>query len=180
MNFIDYLKSKGRTHGTINSFNRVATIFLNWLDKEQIEQEQASYADILSFMKHCQKQGATQRTVQNYLNAIRHLYDHLIEQGRKETGHEQERGRRHRMTPDRKSAGRSNAAFFFYRGSPAPGAPTACSSTSSGWSATSICLPPRAPPSGASLQRCVPYGRLQRRCDEEKTTNIYLFVSMEN
>lgn len=84
-NFIDYLKSKGRTHGTIDSFSRVATIFLNWLDKEQIEQEQASYADILSFMKYCQKQGAAQRTVQNYLNAIRHLYDHLIEQGRKET-----------------------------------------------------------------------------------------------
>jgi len=84
-NFIDYLKSKGRTHGTIDSFSRVATIFLNWLDKEQIEQEQASYADILSFMKYCQKQGATQRTVQNYLNAIRHFYDHLIEQGRKES-----------------------------------------------------------------------------------------------
>jgi integrase/recombinase XerD len=83
-NFTDYLKLEGRTRGTINSFNRVVTIFLNWLNKEQIEQEQASYTDILSFMRCCQKQGATQRTVQNYLNAIRHFYDHLIEQGRKE------------------------------------------------------------------------------------------------
>jgi site-specific recombinase XerD len=84
MNFTDYLKSKGRTHGTIKSFNRVATIFLNWLYKEQIEKEQVSYADVLSFMKYCQKRGATQRTVQNYLNSIRHFYDHLNEQGRKE------------------------------------------------------------------------------------------------
>ena len=84
MNFTDYLKSKGHTRGTINSFSRVVAIFLNWLSKEQIETEQVSYTDILSFMKYCQKQGATQRTVQNYLNAIRHFYDHLIEQGRKE------------------------------------------------------------------------------------------------
>jgi len=83
--FTNYLKSKGRTYGTIDSFERVATIFLNWLNKEQIEQEQASYQDILSFMKYCQKQGATQRTVQNYLNAVRHFYDYLIEQGRKES-----------------------------------------------------------------------------------------------
>jgi len=83
-NFIDYLKSKGHTGGTINSFSRVVAIFLNWLNKEQIEEEQAGYTDILSFMKYCQKQGATQRTVQNYLNAVRHFYDHLIEQGKKE------------------------------------------------------------------------------------------------
>jgi site-specific recombinase XerD len=84
-NFTDYLKSKEHTRGTINSFSRVVAIFLNWLNKEQIEEEQVSYTDILSFMKYCQKQGATQRTVQNYLNAIRHFYDHLIEQGKKET-----------------------------------------------------------------------------------------------
>ncbi len=84
MNFIDYLKSKGMTPRTIINFNRVIAIFLNWLEKEQIEQEQVSYTDILSFMKHCQKQGTTQRTVQIYLNDIRHFYDHLIEEGRKE------------------------------------------------------------------------------------------------
>ena len=83
-NFINYLKSKGRTRRTINSFNRVVTIFLNWLEKEQINDEQVRYQDILAFMKYCQKQGATQRTVQNYLNSVRHFYDHLIEQGRKE------------------------------------------------------------------------------------------------
>lgn len=72
------------TPRTIINFNRVITIFFNWLEKEQIEKEQVSYTDILSFMKYCQKQGTTQRTVQIYLNDIRHFYDHLIEEGRKE------------------------------------------------------------------------------------------------
>jgi site-specific recombinase XerD len=82
--FTDYLKSKGMTPRTIIGFNRVLEIFLNWVKKEQLDIEQVRYQDILLFMKHCQKQGATQRTVQVYVNNIKHFYDHLIEQGRKE------------------------------------------------------------------------------------------------
>lgn len=78
-NFIEYLKSQELTPRTITAFDRVATIFLNWTVKEQINVESVSYADVLSFMKYCQKKGTTQRTVQLYLNVIRHYYDHLIE-----------------------------------------------------------------------------------------------------
>lgn len=80
-NFIDYLKSKGLTKTTINTFNRIAEIYLRWLEKEGIEKEQAGYSDVLAFMKHCQKEGTTQRTVQHYLNVVRHIYGQLIEQG---------------------------------------------------------------------------------------------------
>jgi site-specific recombinase XerD len=78
--FTEYLKTKELTTRTITTFNRVITIFLRWLRKEQIEAQQVRYQDILSFMKYCQKQGTSQRTVQLYLNVVRHLYDHLIEQ----------------------------------------------------------------------------------------------------
>jgi integrase/recombinase XerD len=61
----------------------LAAIFLNWLKKQQLSVEQVRYQDILMFMKHCQKQ-VSQRTVQLYLNVIRHLYDHQIEQGKTE------------------------------------------------------------------------------------------------
>lgn len=81
--FTDYLKTRGHTPRTITSFNRVATIFLNWQKKQQISVEQIRYQDILLFMKHCQKQ-VSQRTVQLYLNVIRHFYDHQIEQGKTE------------------------------------------------------------------------------------------------
>jgi integrase/recombinase XerD len=80
--FIEYLKTKGLTSRTITSFDRVATIFLNWLKKEQINVEQVRYQDILLFMKYCQKQGVSQRTVQLYLNVVRHLYDYLIEENK--------------------------------------------------------------------------------------------------
>lgn len=80
--YSDYLKTKGMTKRTIQTFTRVIVIFGKWLEGEQIEAEQVSYRDILSFMKHCQKHGASQRTVQHYLNAVRHLYDQLVQQER--------------------------------------------------------------------------------------------------
>ena len=83
--FTDYLKSKGMTPRTINGFKRVIGIFLNWVKKEQLDIEQVRYQDILLFMKHCQKKGASQRTIQHYLSVVKHFYDHLIEQGRKES-----------------------------------------------------------------------------------------------
>lgn len=73
------------TPRTIIGFNRVIEIFLNWVKKEQLDIEQVRYQDILLFMKHCQRQGATQRTIQVYVNNIKHFFDHLIEQGRKES-----------------------------------------------------------------------------------------------
>jgi site-specific recombinase XerD len=79
--FIEYLKSKSLTPRTISSFDRVVVLFLKWLEKEQMKVEQVSYRDILSFMKSCQKQ-VSQRTVQLYLNVIRHYYDHLIEENK--------------------------------------------------------------------------------------------------
>ncbi len=79
-NFIDYLKTKEFTPRTIISFNRVIAIFLNWLKKEQISVEQVRYQDILSFMKFCQKQEISQRTIQHYLSVVKHYYDCLIEQ----------------------------------------------------------------------------------------------------
>jgi len=79
--FIEYLKRRSLTPRTISSFDRVVVLFLKWLEKEQIKVEQVSYRDILSFMKSCQKQ-VSQRTVQLYLNVIRHYYDHLIEESK--------------------------------------------------------------------------------------------------
>ncbi len=52
------------------------------MKKQAIEPEQGSYADVLAYMKHCQRKGVTQRTIQNYLNMIKHFYNYLIEQKR--------------------------------------------------------------------------------------------------
>lgn len=59
-------------------------LFLKWVDRQQIDPVQSGYSDVLQFMKHCQKQGTTQRTIQHYLNSLRHFYDHQIEQQQRE------------------------------------------------------------------------------------------------
>lgn len=79
--FHEYLEHQGMTKKSIGSCEKVMRFFLTWLGNQNMEPEQASYADVLAYMKHCQKKGVTQRTIQNYLNMVRHLYTHLIGQG---------------------------------------------------------------------------------------------------
>lgn len=83
--FTRYLKSKGYTTRTIKSFCRIVTNFLNWIEREQLHVDQVHYRDILSFMKHCQKQGVTQRTVQHYLNTVKHFYDQQVQEHKIQT-----------------------------------------------------------------------------------------------
>ena len=80
-NFSDYLKERKLTKRTISTFERISVIFLNWMEAEQIEVDHVRYQDILQLIKHCQRQ-ASQRTVQHYLNVVRHYYDYLIENGK--------------------------------------------------------------------------------------------------
>jgi site-specific recombinase XerD len=80
MNFNQYLKKLGQSTKSIASCEKSVGLFLEWMEKQSIEPEQGSYADVLAYMKHCQKNGAAQRTIQNYVNMIRHYYDHLIEE----------------------------------------------------------------------------------------------------
>jgi site-specific recombinase XerD len=80
MNFNQYLKKLGQSTKSIASCEKSVRLFLEWMEKQSLEPEQGSYADVLAYMKHCQKNGAAQRTIQNYVNMIRHYYDHLIEE----------------------------------------------------------------------------------------------------
>ena len=80
MSFNTYLKKLEQSTKSIASCETAVKLFLNWMKKQSIEPEQGSYADVLAYMKYCQKKGTTQRTVQNYLNMIKHYYDHLIDE----------------------------------------------------------------------------------------------------
>jgi integrase/recombinase XerD len=78
--FNQYLKKLEQSSKSIASCETAVNLFLNWMKKQAIEPEQGSYADVLAYMKYCQKNGTTQRTIQNYLNMIKHFYNYLIEQ----------------------------------------------------------------------------------------------------
>lgn len=83
--FTDYLKREQLSHRTIESYEAIMARFHPWLKKQNMEAEQVRYADVLVYMKHCQKHGITQRTVQNYLNGIRKFYDYLVDEKRIKT-----------------------------------------------------------------------------------------------
>jgi site-specific recombinase XerD len=80
--FNQYLKRREQSSKSIASCEKAVNLFLSWMKKQAIEPEQGSYADVLAYMKHCQRKGVTQRTIQNYLNMIKHFYNYLIEQKR--------------------------------------------------------------------------------------------------
>jgi site-specific recombinase XerD len=85
MSFTNYLKKQDMTRRTIASCEKAVDLFLKWLEKQSIDPVESSYADVLGYMKYCQKNGTTQRTIQNYLCMIKHFYCHLIEEKQIET-----------------------------------------------------------------------------------------------
>lgn len=83
--FSDYLKRKQFANSTVKIAENVAKTYLEWLGKENLEAAQATYNDLLLYVKGCTRKGAKKRTVQHYINTLKHYYDHLIEEGQVET-----------------------------------------------------------------------------------------------
>ena len=52
--------------------------FLTWLDDEELKGESFIYTDLLEFMRYCQNNGTTKRTVHNILCIVRHYCNYLI------------------------------------------------------------------------------------------------------
>ena len=80
--FIGYLKERQFSHGTLTTSKKVIKLYLEWVENERMESEQVSYQDLLEFMKGCSKKGISQKTIQHYLNTVKHFYNHLEEEKR--------------------------------------------------------------------------------------------------
>jgi site-specific recombinase XerD len=78
--FETYLKSKGFTRKSIASRMMIFSQFRKWLEMENMEADQITYNDLLLFMKHCQRRGRKQKTIQHYMVVVRHFYDHLLQE----------------------------------------------------------------------------------------------------
>jgi site-specific recombinase XerD len=81
--FKEWLTLKKYSPATVASVIRIAEYFRQWaIGKENItELEEVSYRDVVSFMQWSSKHGASQKTIANYLNHIRKLYQFLISEG---------------------------------------------------------------------------------------------------
>ena len=80
--FKEYLKAKAFTGKSIRSRMGVIDRYFTWLDKENLEAEQVSYNDLLLYIKLQRSKGVNQRTVQHYMGAIKHFYQHLLQEGK--------------------------------------------------------------------------------------------------
>jgi site-specific recombinase XerD len=80
--FKKYLQELGHSTTTIHGHLSALKYLSTWSAKENLEADQISYTELLSFTKYCQGKGAGKSTVNKYLLSIKHYFNHLIEQGK--------------------------------------------------------------------------------------------------
>ncbi len=84
MNFEQYLQDKRYAPDTVKTYLLGQDIFTRWLQQEQLRGEEASYNDLLAFMRHLHDQGKSKRAIHNELNVLRHYCSYLVAEGRRE------------------------------------------------------------------------------------------------
>lgn len=76
--FTEYLQQKKYSDVTISRYTIYIKRFLKWLSDEELQAEQFTYSDLLDFMRYCNQNGITKRTVHNILCIVRHYCNYLI------------------------------------------------------------------------------------------------------
>jgi integrase/recombinase XerD len=84
MTFEQYLQNKHYSLQTITSYCKAETVLTEWLRQQQIAGEEATYNDVIAFMRYLNEQGKSKRTVHSQLNIVRHYFTWLIAEGRRE------------------------------------------------------------------------------------------------
>ena len=79
--FRSYLEQKGQTKRTIENRLGIYGQYAEWLEKEGLEAQEATYSDLLAYIKSCKRKGIAQRTIQSYIGTMKHYYAHLIREG---------------------------------------------------------------------------------------------------
>jgi integrase/recombinase XerD len=76
-----WLIIKGYSKNTTESNITMLQRFTQWLEKENIDIAETTYNDVMAFIQSCNQRGNERQTVQQYVVAIRHYYNHLIYEG---------------------------------------------------------------------------------------------------
>jgi integrase/recombinase XerD len=76
--FKAYLQSIGLSESSIDTNYNELSYYLNYCEDQGIEPEESTYGDILTYIKYLQNKGVKQRTVQVYINGLRHYFNWLI------------------------------------------------------------------------------------------------------
>ena len=81
--FRNYLQGQRFASETTHKYSRMLLYYLEWKASEGIEK--VEYADLFTFIRHCQGKGKSTVRVNKYLLAIRHYIDHQIKGGKETT-----------------------------------------------------------------------------------------------
>jgi site-specific recombinase XerD len=84
MTFEQYLQDKRYSATTINRYRLDEKIFTDWLKLEQLTGEEATYSDVIAFMRHLQQKGKSKKTIHGQLNILRHYFTYLITEGKRQ------------------------------------------------------------------------------------------------
>ncbi|MBU0763609.1 MAG: tyrosine-type recombinase/integrase [Bacteroidetes bacterium] len=83
--FAGYLRSEGYSRTTGHGYCNQVRRFLSWLSGERIRYTEASYTDLLAYVRFLREDGKKGSTVNGIMNAVRHFYNYL--QGSGQTAH---------------------------------------------------------------------------------------------
>jgi site-specific recombinase XerD len=78
MNFNQYLESRNYSVKTIESYSKGIHTFMQWLHEENINVTQATYNDVLAFIKKRANEGINKTYQQRYITMIRHYFNYLV------------------------------------------------------------------------------------------------------
>ena len=84
MTFEQYLQDKRYSPATIHHYRLYAALFTDWLTQEQLSGEQATYSDVIAFMRRLHEKGKSKKMVHSQLNVLRHYFTYLISESRQE------------------------------------------------------------------------------------------------
>lgn len=74
----NYLLSKGFSTATSESYNKSLLQYIVWTENNQIEAEQSTYNEVISYVQHLKNKSIKQRTIQLHINSLKHYFNWLI------------------------------------------------------------------------------------------------------
>ena len=81
----DYTKWLHKRHyvkDTLRIESNYTSLYLSWLEQEQIQETEASYNDLLNYIDHCTTKGDSKAFINRKLSAIRKYYEYLLHKGK--------------------------------------------------------------------------------------------------
>jgi integrase/recombinase XerD len=75
--FEAWLKEPGNGESTIRQKSNYAGYFLQWLEAERLQPEDARYNDLLDFVDYCKSEGNSKKHINSKLRSIRSFYQYL-------------------------------------------------------------------------------------------------------